>query len=77
LGDYLFTIVNLARFLEVNPELALGKTITKFIERYSYIIQKVKQSGRPISSFSLEELDFWWNEAKKKGKMHKKSRNIR
>ncbi len=77
LGDYLFTIVNLARFLEVNPELALGKTITKFIERYSYIIQKVKQSGRPVSSFSLEELDFWWNEAKKIGKMHKKSRNIR
>ncbi len=77
LGDYLFTIVNLARFLEVNPELALGKTINKFIERYSYIMQKAKQSERPVSSFSLEELDFWWDEAKKIGKMNKKSRNIR
>ncbi|MGM0653458.1 MAG: nucleoside triphosphate pyrophosphohydrolase [Bacillota bacterium] len=68
LGDYLFTIVNLARFLEVNPELALGKTINKFIKRYGYVMQKAEQSGRPITSFTLEELDYWWNEAKKIGK---------
>ena len=68
LGDYLFTIVNIARFLEVNPELALGKTIAKFIKRYSYIMQKAEQYGRPVASFSLEELDIWWNEAKKIGK---------
>ncbi len=71
LGDYLFTIVNISRFLEVNPELALGKTISKFIDRFGYVMQKAEQSGRPVSSFSLEELDRWWEEAKKYRKMRK------
>ncbi len=65
LGDYLFSIVNISRFLEVNPEMALGKTIDKFIDRFSYVMQKVDEAGRPASSFSLEELDKWWEEAKK------------
>lgn len=65
IGDYLFTIVNIARFLKVNPELALGKTINKFKERYAYIVQQVNKTERPINSFSLEELDRWWEEAKK------------
>ncbi len=71
LGDYLFTVVNIARFLEVNPEMALGKTIAKFIERFGYVMQKVEETGRPASSFSLDELDSWWEEAKKIGKMRK------
>jgi tetrapyrrole methylase family protein / MazG family protein len=71
LGDYLFTVVNLARFLKVNPELALGKTIAKFVERYQYVLTKTELSGRPLSSFSLEELDKWWEEAKKIRKMSK------
>lgn len=70
LGDYLFTIVNIARFVRVNPEMALGKANSKFIERFRYIIDQVKGSGRPLSDFSLEELDKWWEEAKKIRKMH-------
>jgi len=65
LGDYLFTVVNIARFLGVNPELALGKTIGKFIERFRHVIAQAEKKGRPLSSFSLEELDQWWEEAKK------------
>ena len=65
LGDYLFTVVNIARFLGVNPELALGKTIGKFIERFQYVIVQAEKTGLPLSSFSLEELDKWWEEAKK------------
>lgn len=65
LGDYLFTVVNIARFLGVNPELALGKTISKFIERFRYVVAQAEKTNRPLSSFSLEELDQWWEEAKK------------
>lgn len=71
LGDYLFTVVNIARFLKVNPELALGKTITKFIERFGYVLAQVENSGKAIEDFSLEELDNWWNEAKKIRKISK------
>ncbi len=71
LGDFLFSIVNLSRFLKVNPELALGKTILKFNERFSYIIEKVEYTGKSFDQFSLEELDQWWNEAKKIGKKGK------
>ncbi len=70
LGDYLFTIVNIARFVGVNPEMALGKTITKFVERFRYIIDQAEGAGRPLSDFSLEELDKWWEKAKKIRKMH-------
>jgi tetrapyrrole methylase family protein / MazG family protein len=65
LGDFLFTVVNIARFLGVNPELALGKTISKFIERFQHVMNQAGKTGRPLSSFSLEELDQWWEEAKK------------
>ncbi len=68
-GDYLFSAVNIARFMGVNPELALGKTIAKFIERFGYVMQKADETKRPVSSFSLEELDKWWVEAKKIRKM--------
>jgi len=71
LGDFLFTIVNMARFLKVNPELALGKTITKFYKRFGYVLEKVDESGKPISDFSLEELDKWWEDAKKIRKKRK------
>lgn len=68
LGDYLFTIVNMARFLGINPELALGKAIKKFVDRFDYIMENVHVSGRDIHDFSLDELDRWWEEAKKTGK---------
>ncbi len=65
MGDYLFTVVNIARFLKVNPEQALGKTILKFLQRFQYILDRVAETERPITDFSLYELDKWWEEAKK------------
>ena len=70
LGDYLFTIVNIARFVDVNPEMALGQTISKFLERFRYIIGQAEEAGRQLSDFSLEELDNWWEEAKIIRKIH-------
>lgn len=65
LGDVLFTVVNLARFLKVDPELALMNTNRKFIKRFHVVESKVKESCRKWSDFTLEELDELWNAAKK------------
>ncbi|MDW7738593.1 MAG: nucleoside triphosphate pyrophosphohydrolase [Bacillota bacterium] len=70
-GDYLFTIVNISRFLKVNPEMALGKTINKFIDRFYYVLEQAEKHGRSIGEYSLDELDRWWEEAKKIRKMRK------
>jgi tetrapyrrole methylase family protein / MazG family protein len=67
-GDFLFAAVNVARFLGVNPELALGKASRKFLSRFRYILEQVEQSGRPITEFTLTQLDRWWEEAKIEGK---------
>lgn len=67
LGDFLFTLVNLARFLKVNPELALGRTTGKFISRFRYVMEQVEKSGNNFSDYTLEQLDLWWDEAKKSG----------
>jgi tetrapyrrole methylase family protein/MazG family protein len=64
-GDYLFAAVNVARFLRVNPEMALGKAIRKFLKRFRYIADQVERSGKSFQDYSLEELDRWWEEAKK------------
>ena len=68
LGDLLFAVVNVARFLRVDPELALSRALSKFNERFRYIEQQVLESGRPFSSFSLDQLDRWWEEAKTRTK---------
>ncbi len=65
-GDILFSLVNIARFYKVDPELAIFRTNKKFIERFSYIEERVKESEKEWSQMSLEELDGFWNEAKKK-----------
>ena len=65
LGDVLFSMVNLARHLAVDPESALIGTCLKFIRRFNYVEKMAGASGRDISSFSLSELDRWWEEAKK------------
>ncbi len=65
LGDFIFTVVNVARFLKVNPEVALGKTSNKFISRFEYVAEQVEKSGQSFNAFSLDQLDFWWNDAKK------------
>ncbi len=63
-GDLLFSLVNVSRFLEVNPEDALRKTITKFIRRFGHIEKRVAENGEDISTATMEEMDRLWKEAK-------------
>jgi len=64
LGDLLFAVVNLARFLDLDPEEALALTNKKFIRRFSYIEEKLRQTGRTFAETNLAEMDQWWQEAK-------------
>jgi len=68
LGDLLFTLVNVGRFLEVNPEDALRKTIAKFISRFHHIERTLIQRGDDLSSTPIDELERLWQEAKKREK---------
>jgi tetrapyrrole methylase family protein / MazG family protein len=65
LGDLLFTIANVAYFLKVNPESALREMLLRFSNRFSYVEQKARESNRALDSFSLDELDVFWEEAKR------------
>lgn len=67
LGDFLFATVNLSRFLKQDPEVALGRALRKFMERFCFIERQVALSGRGFTHFSLEELDQWWEMSKHKG----------
>jgi MazG family protein len=67
MGDLLFTVVNVCRFLAVNPEDALRGTIEKFIRRFRYVENKYAEMNRNMKDSTLEELDQYWDEAKKKG----------
>ena len=64
-GDLLFSMINYARFLEVNPENALEKTNQKFIKRFQYLESQAALRGLQLQNMSLEEMDAFWNEAKK------------
>lgn len=67
-GDLLFAVVNLSRFLAVEPEMALGKTCEKFIKRFNYIENRAKvMYNRDMQALSLEEMDALWNESKREG----------
>ena len=68
LGDLLFALVNLSRFLAVNPEEALRKTIARFIARFRYIEEELARRGRSLRQASLEEMDALWAEAKAQGR---------
>ncbi len=63
-GDLLFAAVNLARFLDVNPEIALLGCVRRFKERFSFIEEKVQSQDLKLTEMSLEELDAIWEEAK-------------
>ncbi|CCB69674.1 Protein of unknown function [Flavobacterium branchiophilum FL-15] len=63
-GDVLFSLINYARFLKINPEDALEKTNKKFIKRFQYIEQKAIESQKSIADLSLNEMEMYWNEAK-------------
>ena len=64
-GDVLFSLINYARFINVNPEDALEKTNKKFINRFQYMEKEVKKKGKELSEMTLQEMDVYWNEAKK------------
>ncbi len=65
LGDVLFSIINYARFLKLNPENALERTNKKFIKRFQYLEAKSKEINTPLSEMTLAEMDVYWEEAKK------------
>jgi len=65
LGDLLFAIVNLGRFLSLNPEEALRKSISRFQKRFSHIEETLNRQGRQVSGATLEEMDILWEEAKR------------
>lgn len=65
LGDVLFSIINYARFLKVDPESALERTNKKFIKRFQYLEGKAKELKKDLSEMTLAEMDVFWEEAKK------------
>jgi tetrapyrrole methylase family protein/MazG family protein len=64
LGDLLFSLVNLSRFITVNPEEALRKTIARFIARFQYIEEELARRGSTPGQVTLAEMDALWAEAK-------------
>lgn len=65
-GDLLFSLVNYARFIGVNPEDALERTNKKFIRRFNYIEEQSGKNGKQLEDLSLEQMDAFWNESKSK-----------
>ncbi|APQ18284.1 nucleoside triphosphate pyrophosphohydrolase [Maribacter hydrothermalis] len=63
-GDVLFSMINYARFLGVNPENALERTNKKFIKRFQYLEKGAKQMGKELKDMTLAEMDVFWNQAK-------------
>jgi len=63
-GDVLFSMINYARFLKVDPESALERTNKKFIKRFQYLESKAKEIGKSLQDMTLAEMDVYWNEAK-------------
>ncbi|MGB7526324.1 nucleoside triphosphate pyrophosphohydrolase [Sphingobacterium cellulitidis] len=64
-GDLLFSLINYARHIGINPENALEKTNKKFIHRFTYLEAKAAENGQVLKDMTLEEMDVYWNEAKK------------
>jgi XTP/dITP diphosphohydrolase len=63
-GDLLFSLVNYARFIDLNPETALERTNKKFIKRFQYLEEQARASGKALKDMTLAEMDVYWNEAK-------------
>ncbi len=64
-GDLMFSMINASRLYKINPENALEKCNQKFIRRFNYVEKKAKELGKELKDLSLEEMDEYWNEAKK------------
>lgn len=67
LGDFLFSLANVSRFLRIDPEDALRQTCRKFTERFHFIEERLENEGKPFEKTTLEEMDGIWEDAKKKG----------
>src|SRR5947207_10932278 len=65
MGDLLFSLVNLSRFLRVEAEDSLGEAVDRFRSRFAYVEAKINEQGRKVSDATLEELDVFWEEAKR------------
>ena len=65
-GDVLFSLINAARLYKINPDNALEHTNQKFIRRFNYVEQKAKESGIALKDMPLEDMDKYWEEAKRK-----------
>lgn len=63
-GDVIFSLINVARLYKINPDNALEKTNQKFIKRFNYVEQKLKEAGKTFQETTLEEMEKYWNEAK-------------
>jgi len=66
IGDIFFTLVNLSRHININPEFALRRTINKFIGRFNYVEKELKKRGKLLNDTSLKEMDSLWEKAKRK-----------
>lgn len=64
-GDLLFSLVNYARFINLNPETALERTNKKFIKRFQYLEQKAREANKNLKDMTLAEMDVFWEEAKR------------
>lgn len=64
-GDVLFSMINYARFLKINPEDALERTNKKFIKRFQYLESKATELGKSLADMTLAEMDIFWEEAKR------------
>ncbi|MEM7548197.1 MAG: nucleoside triphosphate pyrophosphohydrolase [Bacteroidota bacterium] len=67
-GDLLFSLINFARFIDINPEEALERTNKKFINRFQFLETESKKDGKSLPEMSLEEMDEYWEKAKSSGK---------
>jgi XTP/dITP diphosphohydrolase len=67
-GDLLFSLINAARLYDINPENALERTNRKFIQRFNYLESQTISQGKDLRQMSLDEMDVFWEEAKKKEK---------
>ena len=63
-GDVLFSMINYARFLKINPDTALERTNQKFTQRFNYLEAKAKTLGKNLQDMTLAEMDIYWEEAK-------------
>jgi tetrapyrrole methylase family protein/MazG family protein len=72
-GDLLFSLVNYARFLRINPENALRHTIDKFTKRFQFIERQLEKQGKTVHESTLEEMDVFWEQAKRRKTRRKTS----